>query len=210
MCHNTASAWWSGCLILHSIAYLRVCSRSDGLWDLGFCCVSVELVHVNVTPCLLSARKRSSGQFATAPRALKQPVLCFHHAQWWQMLLNCWGSPLPATRPVGHQMGTEWLPSVLPLVTYTCSHIRRNPSGIGREVARPWKRWQVNTGCCDFQICSTGPEARPYVEQLLDLPWTCGCAFRNLGHFSSMHMNKQPNAGASWKHWNTCLMCFAA
>lgn len=69
--------------------------------------MSVELVHVNVTPCLLSARKRSSGKFATAPRALKQPVLCFHHAQWWQMLLNCWGSPLPATRPAGHQMGTE-------------------------------------------------------------------------------------------------------
>lgn len=79
------------------------------------------------------------------------------------------------------------------------------PSGIGREVAMPWKRWQVNTGCCDFWICSTRPEARLYVEQLLDLPWTCGHAFRGLGHFSSMHVNELPNAGASWKRWNCCM-----
>lgn len=49
------------------------------------------------------------------------------------------------------------------------------------------------------------PRARLYVEQLLDLLWTCGCAFRNLGHLSSMHANKLPNASASWKRWNCCM-----
>lgn len=35
------------------------------------------------------------------------------------------------------------------------------------------------------------------LEQHLDPPWICGCAFRILGPFSRMHVNELPNAGAS-------------
>lgn len=130
------------------------------LWDLGFCCTCAKWLRVNVTPCLLPVRKGSSGQFATAPRALGQPcsVSCvLSSVKGCEMLW--WPSPCHSScRPSDGSCVTSICVLLSHLHTWL---IHGMPSGIGREVARPWKRWQVNTGCCGFQISSARPATRP-------------------------------------------------
>lgn len=88
-----------------------------------------KCLHVNVSPCLLPEGKGSSGQFAIALRAVRQPcsVSCVLSVS---KVVKCCGDPLSATLPAGHLMGRELRDFHLCcLVTYTHSSYTGCPVG---------------------------------------------------------------------------------